>query len=321
MNKVAYAQNRSKGVFSSSLDGVLVYMGGTRQGRLLSWVDRRQNAFMTAGNVSIDNAAFLTADDSRILYDTYDPVAKNFDIWMLDIGRGLKSRITFDPSDDSNPVSAPDGTRFVFTSWKEGVNLLTRSAAGTDDAVLLQRSITSALATDWSSDGRYVLFQDVEETASWDIWYMDVTGDSTKTPFVRTEFTEENARFSPDAKWVAYSSDESARNEVYLRPFPTGHGKWQVSAAGGSNPVWDGRGRAIYYNADQGIMETAVMISGGVPSIGESRVVFRNPSDAGLRLHGVTADGNRLLVSHLPTSQSTVSLSVVTNWRRVAEAR
>ncbi len=321
VNKIGYAPNRSKGVFSSSLDGVMIYMTVSSQGRTLSWIDRQQNLLLPAGSIVIDATAYLAGDDSRILYDSYDPIARNFDIWTLDIARGLKSRLTFDQADDSNPVLSPDGGRFVYTSWKEGVNLYIRSMAGTDTAELVAKSITSAQCTDWSRDGRYLLFQDVELTADWDIWYVPLDGDRVKKPFVKTEFSEQSAVFSPDGRWVAYSSDESSRNEIYIRSFPSGEGKWQVSTGGGRTPIWDRTGTMIYYNTDQGVMGTTVNGSGTSFTIGETKLILRNPSQAGLLLHGVTTDGKKILVSHLPTNQVTMPLTLVTDWRRTTDGR
>ncbi|HSG27200.1 MAG TPA: hypothetical protein VLA34_01880, partial [Candidatus Krumholzibacterium sp.] len=321
VNKIGYAPNRSKGVFSTSLDGVLVYLSVNRVGRSLSWIDRDQNALIPMGNILIEDAAYLSTDDSRVYYDSYDPVAKNFDIWMLEIGRNLKSRLTFDPADDSDPVPSPDGSRVVFTTWKEGNELYIRNTSGSDEPALLQRSVSSALATDWSPDGKYILYQDVDLTAAWSIYYRTMSGDSATVPLVKTNFTEENAHFSPDGKWFAYNSDESARNEVYVRSFPSARGKWQVSSGGGMRPYWDRKGSMLYYTNDQGIIGTAVDGTGPTFHVGESRIIFRNPSQAGLRLHGVTSDGKKFLVSHLPSNQYVVPLTLVTDWRRTVVSR
>jgi len=321
VNKIGYAPNRSKGVFSTSLDGVLIYLSVNRVGRSLSWIDKKQNALVPIANVLIDNSANLSADNTRIFFDSYDPVAKNFDIWVLDISRGLKSRLTFDPSDDSDPVPSPQADRFVYTIWKDGNELYIKSAAGTDEPRILQRSGVSAIATDWRPDGKYLLYQDVDQTADWDLWYRQMSGDSVAVPFVKTEFTEENAKFSPDGRWVAYNSDESARNEIYVRPFPSGQGKWQISSGGGRMPVWDRKGNMIYYMSDRGLMGTAVGMTGASLNIGESKMIFRNPSQAGLRVHGITSDGDKILVSHLPTNQTVVPLTIVTDWWKTLDRR
>ncbi len=315
VNKIGYAPNRSKGVFSTSRDGVLVYLSVNRVGRSLSWIDRKQNVLVPIENVLIDNAASLSADNTKIFFDSYDPVAKNFDIWVLDVARGLKSRLTFDASDDSDPVPSPGGDRFVYTIWKEGNELYIKSSAGTDEPTVLQRSGVSTQATDWSLDGKYLLFQDVDQTADWDLWYRSMSGESLAVPFVKTDFTEENAKFSPNGKWVAYNSDESARSEVYVRAFPSGRGKWQISSGGGIAPVWDRKGTMIYYQSDRGVMGTAVQMTATSFDVGETRMIFRNPSQAGLRIHGITLDGTRILVSHLPTNQTAVPLTLVTDWR------
>lgn len=321
VNKIGYAPNRSKGVFSSSLDGVLLYLTVASQGRTLSWISRQENTLAPVGDVVIDNSAFLSRDNTRIIYDGYDAVAKNFDIWMYDITRGVKSRMTFDPSDDSNPVLSPDGKRFVYTSWKEGVNIYIKKTAGTDKPEFLQKSITSANPTDWSTDGRHILFQDVELTADWDVWYRLVEGDSVTKPLIKTEFTEENSMFSPDGRWVSYNSDESSRNEVYVTPFPSADGKIQVSTGGGRNAIWDRNGTAIYYISDQGVVATQISAAKGIFSVGESKLMFRNPSQAGLRLHGITSDGKKILVSHLATTRNSVPLTVVTDWRKTVEMK
>jgi serine/threonine protein kinase/Tol biopolymer transport system component len=321
INKIGYAPNRSKGVFSSSVDGVLIYLTVTNQGRALAWVDTRQHILVPTANVIIDNAAYLSADDSRVFYDSYDPIARNYDIWMLDISRGLKSRLTFDPSDDSNPIPSHDGSRFVYTSWKEGVNIYIKSTAGTDEPSMILKSLSYNTPSDWSADGRWLLFQDVGKRADQDIWYLPMEGERVKKPFIQTEFNEQDAVFSPDGKWVAYTSDESSRNEIYVRAFPAGEGKWQVSSSGGRNAYWGRDGKSIFYGSDQGIMATTVSVVGGAFVIGDSKVVFRNPAQAGLRLHGVNIDGSKLLVSHLPTSQGAVSLTLITDWRKMMSGR
>jgi Tol biopolymer transport system component len=320
VEKIGYAANRSKGVFSSSLDGILLYLSTGSQGRVLSWIERQENILVSLPGTHLDNYAYLSRDDSRILYDAYDPVTKNYDVWSFEIARGLKTRLTSDPSDDSSPIPSPDGKRFVYTSWKDGVNIYVKNSTGTDESSFLQKSITSAIPTDWSSDGQFLLFQDVELTADWDVWYLSMDGGKAR-PLIKTEFTEENAMFSPDGRWVAYNSNESGRHEVYAIPFPAGNGKVQVSGNGGRSPVWGKNGSAIFYVADEGAVVTRIRATKDILSVGDTRLVFRYPSQAGLRLHGVTADGNRLLVSHFPSNRGSIPLTMVTNWRRIVELR
>ena len=317
LDKVSFARNRSRGVFTTAVGGVLVYLPGGGFQRKLAWCDLDGGRLLPVDLPYVSNSARLDRDGTRFVFDTVDPVAKNEAIWMYDTRRALASRLTFGQDDDSNPVLSPDGDRVVFTRWAGQNDLQMTSTSGSGSVQPLGVSISTPQATDWSRDGKYILYQDVDSSASFDIWVASLEGNGGKRPLLATGYREEAASFSPDGRWIAYVCDESGRQEVYVRPFPSGDGKWQVSQSGGEQPVWERRGGGIYYSNDDGVLHARVDGSGGPFVVGETKLVARHPAQGALNLHDVTPDGKRLLVSYLPQGGNENTLTLITEWRRL----
>ena len=166
-------------------------------------------------------------------------------------------------------------------------DLYQRASDGAGHEDLLLKSDHPKFATDWSRDGRFLLYYDVDPQTKSDLWVLptDAVSDGRKpVPFLRTEFNEANGKFSPDGHWVAYESDESGRYEIYVRPFPApdgGGGKWMVSQAGGRGPYWRGDGKELFYLAPDGnVMAAAVSTSGWIPAR-DSRGLVQSPARYG----------------------------------------
>ena len=150
---------------------------------------------------------------------------------------------------------------------------------------------------------------------NWDLWVVPVEGEHKPVVFLKTEFNEENARFSPDGRWVAYQSDESGKYEVYVRSFPTGSGKWEVSTNGGQAPIWRRDGKELFYwTADGTVMTADVNGTGTVFSVGNVQPLFNVPVSIGSLLTDATADGTRFLMFPVVGGQVTPPLTPVTNW-------
>ena len=156
------------------------------------------------------------------------------DIWVFDLVRGTHSRLTFDPTDHTNPTWSPDGTRIAFTSTRKGMRdlYITSASGGSQDEILLESK----------AHGQFLLFTQIEQqvmpstTADnhEDIYVLPLSGaDRKPIAFVATSFQEDRARMSPDGRWIAYRSNETGRFEVYVRPFPRNGKKYQISTAGG----------------------------------------------------------------------------------------
>src|SRR5207249_1138098 len=195
-----------------------------------------------------------------------DPQAGSADIWLIELARNTPSRFTFDPANESAPVWSPDGSRIVFASNRDGVaNMYQRLSNGTGNDEVLLKSTDPTGPYDWSPDGRFILFGELSPKTNGDLWLLPLFGDQKPAPFIQTEFTETQGRFSPDGRWVAYASNESGPYQVYVQSFPTSGGKWQVSTGGGAQPLWRRDGKELFYLApDRKLM--AVEVSGAGPT-------------------------------------------------------
>ena len=167
----------------------------------------------------------------------------NSDIWIYDLERGTLTRLSFDEAFDGSPLWSPDGSRVAFWSMREGGGLFWKAADGTGEVERLLESAGSVEPHGWTADGRPVV--------QWldDIGVVTTESGGTLELLHDAEFEERSPSISPDGRWIAYASDESGRSEVYVRPFPDieAGGRWQVSAAGGQEPVWSPNGRELFF--------------------------------------------------------------------------
>jgi len=191
------------------------------------------------------------------------------------------------------------------------------SGVGAEEA-LVEEPNADARPLSWSRDGRYIAFmrRQVKGPTRGDIWILPLFGDRKTFPFLQTEFEEALAVFSPDGRFIAYVSNESGRNEVYVAPFPGAGGKWQVSTAGGSLPRWRSDGRELFYMApDNRIMSAEIGLKGGRLEIGAVRPLFQTRSFQGPGgSYDASADGRRFLIvaeGELATSEP---ITLVLNW-------
>jgi Tol biopolymer transport system component len=258
---------------------------------------------------------------NMIAMDLYEVSARNADVWLLDIGRGVKTRFTFDNSVDNGPIWSPDGKNIIFSSNRNGhFDLFEKNTNGAMDEKILFSSPLLKATSDWSNDGKYVLFTSMgDQNTKSDIWVLPMVGDRTPFAFAHSEFSEGGGVFSPDGKWVAYQSDESGKNEIYVRPFPGPGAKWQVSTSGGRFPYWKSNGKEIYYLSGGKIMTAQVSGSSQTFTVGTVREFF-NPSDVGGinmgngTLRDISPDGNSILLSVSKGMLPTAPLTLSVNW-------
>ena len=176
-----------------------------------------------------------------------------------------------------------------------------------------QRSAPTHRVEDWSRDGRYLIEDVVDPKTSNDIWVIPTFGDRKPFPYINTEFHEDNAKLSPNGQFLAYRSDESKRNEVYVQTFPEHGGKWQISTGGGDFPVWSRDGRELYFiSADNKLMAVEVKGDGKKFDAGVPKPLFSVPAQAQF---DVSKDGRFLI--HVPVAQTAtnVPITVVVNWQ------
>ncbi|MDA2927732.1 hypothetical protein MYX78_10980, partial [Acidobacteria bacterium AH-259-G07] len=304
--------------FSVSENGVLTYRSGTGLSRTqLVWFDREGKRLGPVGEPADYSNHELSPDGKRVAVGLLDPETQTRDIWLFDLARGTSSRLTFDAADDLNPVWSPDGTRVAFTSDRKGQrDIYQKMASGTGQDELLLESGEQKSVTDWSADGRFLLYNAPNPQTSGDVWMLPLSEEGKPTPFLQQSFNEREAQFSPDGRWVTYTSNESGTRQVFVQPFPATGGKWQISTQGGVQPRWRRDGKELFYIAGSNLMAVEVNTRGSSLEAGIPKVLFEAPfAYLGRRnAYVVSADGRRFLII-TPVEQAASSpITVVLNW-------
>src|ERR1700674_3868764 len=188
----------------------------------------------------------LSPDGKRVAFGRGGLAAN---IWLLEFARSVLTRLTFGTKADSYPVWSPDGRQIAFSSNRSGVlQIYRKDAGGGRQEEQLTSGPNDKLVTDWSRDGKYLLYSQNDPKTSLDLWALPLDGDRRPAPVLQGPFFESGGQFSPDGKWIAYHSTESGRFEVYIRAFPSSAGKWQISnRGGGAIPRWRGDGKELFY--------------------------------------------------------------------------
>lgn len=319
---VDFSTRYSIASFTVSQTGELVYLGKsvatTPELALFSPAGKKLRSF---GQPEVFVVAKLSNDGKTIAMDLYEVTARNADVWLYDIVRSVKTRFTFDGNVDAYPIWSPDGKNIIFSSNRKGhYDLYEKMSNGAADEQLLFASGQTKYATDWSQDGKYLLFQSTNnQNSKSDIYYIPMTGDKKPVALITTEFNEMFATFSPDSRWVAYQSNESGRNEVYVRPFPGPGAKWQVSANGGTIPRWKNNGKEIFYVANGKLIEADVNGAGSNFVVGNVREYFDPATVGGINvgngiLKDISPDGQSILLSISKGMLATAPLTLVVNW-------
>jgi Tol biopolymer transport system component len=302
--------------FSVSRNGTLVYRTGDSGDRLL-WLDASGKEIETAAEAGDYGNPALSAKGDRLAFDLVDTRSGKDDIWVRDLSRGVNSRFTFSKGNNICPVWSPDGSRIVFASDRDGsFSLLEKPSSGQGEEKLLLKSGDGRLiASDWSSDGRYIAYSKRGKDG-WDSFVLPTSGDPKPVAVGAGPFNEFWPSFSPDGRFIVYQSNESGRYEVYVQTFPNPTGKWQVSTAGGIDPRWASSGKEIFYRApDQKLMavdvQTGENFQAGIP-----RALFpaRVPSGAFRNRYVVTPDGQRFLFVATLGREAMTPTTVVLNW-------
>ncbi|MGH9253275.1 MAG: hypothetical protein ACRD3C_01760 [Vicinamibacterales bacterium] len=237
--------NTASSTFSVSDDGVLALtggIGGAGSDRQLAWYDRAGRVVERVGTPIPVLDVVLSPDARRAAVQW-----SGNDIRVVDLVRGgVPSRLTFNTSVEDYPVWSPDGNRILYSSTAGGgQNLYSKMSSGAGSENEVVKSANVKRPTDWSRDGRFILYEDDAPGSQTDIWVLPLSGDRKPLVFLQTPFAEQQGRFSPDGKWIAYVSNETGTTEVYVQSFPPSGGKWQLSTNGGVSPRW-GRNGVLY---------------------------------------------------------------------------
>jgi len=311
---------------SVSRNGVMVYQtGGSAVQTRLAWYDRSGKQLEEFGEPGDFGDIELSPDGSRIAAAITDAGQRSRNLWLVDVKRGLRTRLTFDADSEFVPIWSPDGSHLIYTSQASGqrlaggvgVRIVRRSADGSGGAETLHADDNAAVATSIDADGRSLLLsvRGSGGTSDTDVYRLPLTGDRRPAAFVKTPFNDAFGRYSPDGRWVAYQSNESSGPEVYVVP-ASGQGKWRVSERGGSVPRWRRDGKELYY-VDRTLKLIAAEVSGGPTSftVGAIHELFQLRAKNGVNyVYDVSADGRKILVIGTPTVSVTEPLTIVVNW-------
>ena len=314
----------SAGDFSVSRDGTLVYAPASTERqdavRSLVWVTREGREETINVQMRGFVMARLSPDGRKVALDVREEQA---DIWMLDLERENFSRLTSDQRNERNPVWTPDGQRIVFASNRTSgaLSLYWQRADGIGEAELLATANGFMVPTSVSPEGGHVLLMenlDITEVT------LDGKGGGPRRsePLLATAFNEDNAEISPDGQWLAYQSNESGQNQVYVRSFPdVNKVRVPVTTAGGRAPAWSRTGRELFYLDGNNMLTSVPVQTGATFSAGKPTQLLKKAYFAGFgnRPYDVSPDGQRFLMikSAAPESPAVAppSLVVVLNWQ------
>jgi len=306
--------NGGAAAFSLSTKGSLIYAPRYphRYEQNVLWVDRHGNAQPLMSATGDFEWPRLSPDSRRLALLTQGGTDR---VGVYDLSRNTLTRLTFKWS-AGWPLWTPDGQHVTYAclgASHQGLCLVSADAR-TDEEMLLD-SQHDQEPTSWSPDGRQLVYTDYDPSTGADIWVLPISGRKPRT-LLRTAFNESDGKVSPNGNWLAYMSDETGRFEVYVRPFPDGHRKIQISNAGGKAPIWARSGREIFYR-DEAKMMAVAFADAQALSPGAPRMLFEKSCRD---WYDVSADGQRFVMI-APVEQAPVAqpINVVLNWYRELE--
>jgi serine/threonine-protein kinase len=318
---VAKTSNLDYAPVTASDTGLLLYQtGGNYRGNQFLWVDRTGKTLEAVGSPGRMNNPALSHDEKRLLFTS--TMAGPIDTWVRDLARGTEQRlITSPPFENAVARWSPGGDSVVFGSDRLGVmNLFLKNLSDGQEQPLVVNNSYKA-ATQWSRDGRFIVYTQVDSQTNRDIWVIPMEGSKPGQPvaFLHTNANEFLGQLSPDSKWMAYTSDESGRREVYVRAFPSGQNLTSISLAGGEAPRWSADGRELFFVAADGRMNAVPVKSAGstfepgtpVPLFNAN--LIRSPNEP-LIDYDVSSDGKRFLITTAAQGPTSATLNLISNW-------
>ncbi|MBI4478398.1 MAG: PD40 domain-containing protein [Acidobacteria bacterium] len=299
--------------FSASNGGLLVYRGGGAASAQLTWFDRAGKRLGPIGEAGDYRQISLSPDEKQVAVERFEAQTAQ-DFWLLELSRGVFTRLAVEPARRTDPIWSPDGRTIAFDSRRNGPpDLYQRAVTGGADELLLKSGETKYV-DDWSRDGRFIVYHFASEEKR-GIMLLPLSGDRKPIPYLQTPFSVDECKVSPDGRWLAYGSNESGSYEVYVQPFPTPGDRVRISTNGGSQPRWRKDGKELFYLAADGTMMAVEIRSGTTiePSIPKSLFQTGVTFNSGLDQYAVTGDGQRFLVI-VPSEETPSPINLILNW-------
>ena len=310
--KLDYSETKGKGNFSVSNNGILVYRAAFSVASSFVWLDRDGKQLGNLGESGFYSFARLSPDGRTVSLSRQDTTDQNkTDVWLMDAQRGSISRLTFSPTIQTTSAWSPDSSRLVVASVNTELKVFPIRTGGSTETL---KGDALFRVDDWTNDGKTLLVASQTSTTGWDVLSLSSSGGSAK-PLLNSAFNEGTAHLSPDNRWLAYSSNESGRTEIYVVPFPGTGGRWQISNNGAATlggAYWAHDGRTLYYQDAAGNLMSA-SVDGKTTDLQPSppRQIFSAPG--GVVPVGTALDG-RVLVLVRSDAQSSPPITLVVNW-------
>jgi Tol biopolymer transport system component len=293
--------------------------------RELAWADRKGKRLQTVTKPGSIEGYALAPDEKRVVMSVNDKTQNDF--WIQDLIRGTLSRLTFGTQSVTSALWSPDGVRILYGAAPPSsfsYDLFQKAASGGKEDLVAHGGV-NAFPSDWSRDGKSIVYSALSEKTNYDLWLLPVetsgsspAGVSKPVVYLQTPFNETAARFSPDGRFMAYESDESGQYQVYVQTIPASGAKWQISTAGGRQPMWRADGKELYYVADQTLVAVpfrsdAAGFQAGTPESLFDGVLGRDFANAYLPAAG----GQRFLVRFAASGDLSAAppVTVVLNWQ------
>jgi len=284
---IAGVQAQDKGGARGAIDG------------RLTWFDRQGKAVGNIGEPGIYRTLTVSPDGKRVAVERTDRETMNRDIWLIDVTSGAASRFTTEPGWDAFPTWSRDGTQIIFTSNRSGVyDLYRKPSNGSANEELLYVSKEGKAGNSWSPDGKFLIYYSIGQPTHLKLLTVTGPADRQPVPIVDTQFASVTGRFSPDGHWIAYSSNESGKNEVSVRSFDPATGSIgspvTITNGGGRTPLWRGDGKELFYIGPDGYATAVEITSSATVQAGKPKALFPVPS--GILFWDVSPDGQRFLM-------------------------
>ena len=318
--------NRTDGyaVFSVSITDVLAYQSSRANlGSKLVIFDRSGKQISIIGERDQYWDVRFSMNDHSVAYSLVNTATNNMDIWTYDLESSTRTRITFDPAQERKPLWSPDGKKILYLSNRKGTfGFYLKGSNGLGEEELIYASPENKHPSDWSSDGKYLVYSALmSPDRRSDILILTMTGVRKPFPIAETEGNEWDPRFSPDGTWIAYMSDESGQNEVYVRRLTSGR-KWQISRNGGARPRWANKGKEIYFmNLDDVLMMARLAFEGEKVHVSSIQPLFQSYPTTFAGNYDITSDGKRFLINSTFDSELPFPYTLLYHWSSLTGTR